>query len=147
MDQFLILNKINAISNLLDRLYSRFARQEQITFMQWNILHYLSDHSKICVIQHDFELQYSMRSSTVSRLLTAMQQEGLIKRTQLRDDAKCTQIVITPLGSALLSVSRYYDLGLERVLFEGLTHEEKEVFIMVIHKVFLNLDAYAKDLD
>lgn len=80
--------------------------------------------------------------SRVSHLLTRMEQRGLVNRQEGADDARATDVVLTPLGTkTLLGAVRTHAADLRSTFFSQMTPEEAAVVRTVLSRIVDNLDA------
>lgn len=79
--------------------------------------------------------------SRVSHLLTRMEGRGLVTRQECPDDARATDVALTPLGTkTLMRAVRSHAADLRSMFFSQMTPEEAEVLRAVLTRVLDNLE-------
>ena len=112
----------------------------RITKQQGGVIHFLSQNKDRDIFQRDIEERFKIRRSTVSVMLSSMEENGYIKRESVDHDARLKKIVLTEKAAALDShirsaVQRYNDL-----LVSGIGDTELEVFFGVLDKIRTNIE-------
>lgn len=94
--------EIRAVSNLLKRkvFEMNVADGETLTEMQMHIIGYLFEHQGEELFQRDLEDELIVRRSSVSRFLVSMEQQGLLVRQPVPQDARLKKLILTPKGIA-----------------------------------------------
>ena len=83
-----------------------------------------------------------LKAPTISVTLKKMEDEGLVRREQDKNDMRQTHVYLTEKGRAL--DRKHFDKlkALEGVMFEGLSPEEEETLRLTLKKVRDNLLAH-----
>lgn len=80
--------------------------------------------------------------SRVSHLVTRMEIRGLVERREREEDARATDVVVTPLGTkTLLGAVRTHAADLRSTFFSQMTPEEAAVLRTVLSRIVDNLEA------
>jgi len=128
----LFKRKIDSVSNInINR---------NITAMHGWVLGYLMENQGTEVTQRDFEHNFSMRKSTVSRALQLMEKNGLIKREPVESDARLKRICFTDEAiKAQKAVAEAME-KVEQEATKGIPQQELDVFFGVLAKIKENLE-------
>ena len=92
------------------------------------------------VFQRDLEERFSVRRSTMSNILSLMEKNGLITRTQSNKDGRAKQITLTPRAVALDRFVRQDIDRLDAAITKGISAEELSAFFTTIEKIKNNLE-------
>ena len=107
--------------------------------MNGRILGFLAANAEKDIYQKDIEQETSLTKSSVSNLLTKMEQKGLIRRQSVSGDARLKKIVLTDLGSQIneknLKAIEMVDLNFIR----GITAEEQNELLRILKKINCNM--------
>lgn len=103
------------------------------------IISYLHDHSNEDVFQRDLEREFSVRRSTISKVLTALEQKEYIRRVAVSNDRRLKKIVLTDKAKLLTDRIRLQKKILEEKMIEGLSEEELNSLRLTIEKIKINL--------
>ncbi|HMM00080.1 MAG TPA: MarR family transcriptional regulator [Bacilli bacterium] len=130
------------IGNLVKR---RVASEAAIDFHKTTavhglIIHYIANNHGHEVYQRDFEKKFSMRRSTISRMLALMESNGMIERIPSKSDARQKQIVLTQkaMDKHLLIENILHEI--EGSMRRGISDEEMNCFFATIDKIKANLE-------
>lgn len=133
---------------LLNRVVHRFFREldsltsqklhENITGQNMMVIGYLANSSQP-VYQKDMEEHFSIRRSTVSKVLRLMEEKGMIERRAVTGDARLKQILLTEKGRAIHHTSAESFQVMAKKMYEGITEEEQEQLRRVLEKMEKNL--------
>ncbi len=135
--------QVRIISNLIKRNFEKFGsfrEQQCLTGAHGWVIGYLYHNRHRDVYQRDFESEFSIRRSTITKMLTLMEKNGLIIRESVKDDARLKKIVLTE--KALLmqkQISEDID-GLEQKMSRGIEADELESFFKTLNKIKANLE-------
>ena len=133
--------EIKALSNLLRRrLWGSTDRpREALTEIEGVLIGYLCHSQGQTVYQKDLEAALCIRSSTASRLLKRLEDEGLILRSMGEKDARMKRITATARAQALNDEAERRIAATEAVLTRGLSPEEIDQFLATAEKLKRNL--------
>ncbi len=97
------------------------------------------------IFQKDFEKEFDIRRSTASKILSLMEENGLILREPVSYDRRLKKIVITEKAIAIQDkVFKYFD-SLESEYEKGLNKEELETFYRILDKINYNIERISAD--
>lgn len=91
------------------------------------------------VYQKDIEQRFCITRSTVSKVLSLMEQKGLIERRTVKGDARLKEIIMTEKAREIRALMIEDGLMFESILRKGLTEEEIETFYAITAKIKANL--------
>ena len=135
----LLLNKLTHIFfRELDAMSSQ-RMQEIITGQNMMVIGYLV-RNQGDVYQKDLEAQFSVRRSTISKILRLMEEKGMITRTAVSADARLKKIELTEKGWKAHEVSTDCVQILEEKMYRGLSVEEQETLMRILRKMEKNLE-------
>lgn len=117
--------------------------QQPLTAGQGVILGYIVHCGKEEVFQKDIEQLFNIRRSTATVTLQKMEQAGLIQRVAVESDARMKKIVVTQQGLREESRMEKRLVAMETEISKGISEQEKEVFLAVLHKINRNLSSKA----
>lgn len=144
MEQRLIgkeLHKLNnAIRRHLCKNTSALKAGDEITGTNLRIIRFLKSNEHRDIYQKDVEKEFGITRSTASRVLTLMEQKGLVMRSGVEHDARLKRVTLTERSKAFgrNMAKRYAEL--EDRLFSGFTKEEEEMVLGLIKRMHDNLD-------
>ena len=91
------------------------------------------------IFQKDIEMEFSIRRSTVTGIIKLLEKNELITRESVSYDARLKKLVLTEKAIELHHEIMSEIYKVEDRLTEGITSEEKEVFLKVVEKMKQNL--------
>lgn len=127
------------VSRLFSRNFERHAAAHGLTLDQCRVLAHLSRNEGIC--QARLAYLTDTDPMTLGRLLTRMEERGLVERRALRGDRRVRALYLKPSAGPLLKT--IWTLG-EAALDEALTGlgaREKKSLLSAMQRIHANLDA------
>ncbi len=103
------------------------------------IIAYLYDHKESDVFQRDLEQEFLVRRSTMSKVLTVLEQKDLIKREDVSYDKRLKKIVLTQKAQLFADKIIDHRIELEKKLTSGITEQELRNFKATLEKLKENL--------
>ena len=143
MENYKIGKEIRKISNLIHRNLSHSKHREILeatTCQNMWIIEYLLRNSDRDIFQKDIEDEFSIRRSTVSKMLTLMEKKGFIQRESVPCDARLKKLVVTDKGISVNNCIKQDFAALENKIKKDITNEELEVFKNIMKKIAQNLE-------
>lgn len=107
--------------------------------MNGRILGFLAANEGRDVFQKDIEQETSLTKSSVSNLLTKMEQKGLIRRQTIAGDARLKKIVLTELGGQINEKNLKAIDAVDINFVRGLTPEEQNELLRILIKINCNM--------
>lgn len=134
--------EVSAVKNLFNRNVENcenFRYAQNITSANSFILGFLARHQDQDIYQKTIEEKFSITKSTTSKILKLMEQNELIQRIDVKEDARLKKIVLTEKGLAIHeSVKNSLD-QIEKKALEGFTQEEMEQLYSYFERIKTNL--------
>lgn len=138
MENRRIIRDMHCVSNKLSRQLDNLLSTQEITHMQFAILSFITRYTNDGkdVYQKSLETSFDIRPSSVSSILSLMEEKKLIKRVSVKNDARLRKIVLTKEG-----VKKYEDVYAQVSMFENkiqslFSKDEIKVFFNVLDKLY-----------
>lgn len=129
-----ILCLANCLSRELGALHSADG-DTGISRTNAHILSYLAEHEDENVFQRDIEEMFSIRRSTVSKIVQLMEAKGLILREAVGHDARLKRLRLTNKAREIHAVASERYAGFEERITGSLTHEEIQTLSALLDKI------------
>lgn len=132
--------EIRSLGNMVMRLMEKKGHKKTIddaTGTNGWILRYLADEERAGrdVFQKDIENRFCVTRSTVSKVLSLMEQKNLIERQTVENDARLKKVVLTEKSKELLKLMCEDGHMAEGILRRALTESEREQFFVITEKL------------
>ncbi len=136
--------EIRILSNLAMRIMDKRGGKEKIdaaTGSNGWIVCFLADAERDGkdIYQKDIEEKFCITRSTVSKVLSLMEQKGFIERRNVKGDARLKKIVMTDKARELHNIMVGDAMMLDGIIQKGFTEEEINTFYMLSKKIRANL--------
>ena len=112
----------------------------ELTMMHSWIIGYLYANREREIFQKDLEKRFNIRRSTATVMLQNLEQKGYIVREAVHSDARMKRIVLTQKAIRHNLAIRDQIDAFNKELEEGLTSEEKKMFLRILDKIKKNLE-------
>lgn len=110
----------------------------QVTKEQWIVLKILhEDNHKI--IQNDLAFITNRNKASLARLINVLEKNKLVTRKPSKEDSRKNFIYITKKGEQLFLKMKPLMLRSIEIIQEGVTQNEKKIFIKVMKKIQKNI--------
>lgn len=86
----------------------------------------------------DLMVDTSIEQSTLSRLLTAMEKRGLLRRRRSEADARAVVVKLTAEGRKLTKALIPYALRNERIALRGFSEQEVDQLLAMLTRIYEN---------
>ena len=103
------------------------------------IIAYLHDHCSNDVFQRDLENEFQVRRSSMSKMLSLLEEKGYIKREAVKIDRRLRKIVLTEKAELVADKLKHSRCALEQKLTQSISQSELEQFRATLEKMKLNL--------
>jgi len=136
LDDYVMYNLVRTSTVYNDEMASAL-KSYGLTTMEWRILMLLNDKSPSSV--GDLARRSVTKMPTLTRMLTRMEEDGLIKRSALADDRRFVDVTMTP--KAVKVLRQVQEIG-QRVFeraFEGVGAAEIAMITDILKRVRSNL--------
>ena len=136
--------ELRLLNNLSMRLFEKRSNKDKVddaTGSNAWILRFLDQCEKEGkkVYQKDIEKKFCITRSTVSKVLSLMEQKDLIERKNVRGDARLKEIIMTQKAREIRALMIEDGQMFENILRKGLSEEEIRTFYAVTAKIKENL--------
>lgn len=117
---------------------------ERMTGTKSYILGYLFHHTEQDIFQRDIEKEFSVSRSGVTATLKKMEENGLIKREGVSQDARLKRIILTKKAKEINNRIEAELAERENLLTCGISVEEQKIFLEILGKMRKNLEKSEK---
>lgn len=133
--------EIKSLSNLLRRRMWNSAEHPEgaLTEIEGVLIGFLSHNQNREIYQKDLEAAFCIRSSTASRLLKRLEDQGLVARAMGTKDGRLKRITATEKAVALTRQAEERIAATEALLTRGISQEEITCFLATVDKLKRNL--------
>lgn len=107
--------------------------------LQVRIFMYLLKHKNEDVCQKDLEISLKVSKVAISEVLNKMENNGMIKRVKMSDDARSKKIVYTEDAIKKMNDMEEALINLNKLLVSNISDEDLEVFLKVIDQMKENI--------
>ncbi len=144
MSQKDIGRMLGELNNLIHReiMKSEFTKindDQSVPRSSTCILVYLHTHQNTDVFQKDLEEEFSVRRSTMSKVLTSLEEKGYIKRVSVKEDKRLKKIIITSKADSLIGSLKNDRNKLETKIVKGISEGELCTLRTLLDKIKENL--------
>ena len=141
---FSVGKEVHSLDNLIGRYIELAAGKsesqfEGITGNSGRILCYIARNEGCDIYQKDVEKEFCITRSTASKVLTLMEEKGLVERCRVPQDARLKKLVLTDASKSFVNMMNGNMNRVEYALTEGLTEEEIKTFIAIAEKMKNNI--------
>lgn len=130
-----IAKEIHMASNKICRKLDLITGKYAFTRAQHAVLHYLKANKHRDVFQKDIEEEFGIRRSSVSAILTHLEEKGYITRSSVAQDARLKKITPTKKGEEMLEQSNRIIANFEKSLMSDVPEEEINIFFKVLNEL------------
>ena len=134
--------EIRIIQNLICEIIKDNKEHHEVcvTQLQHWIIRYLDANTDKDIYQKDLEEVFKTSRATISNTLQVMERNGLITRTSVEQDARLKKLALTEKAREFRRQVGENVESMEAMIRRGMTVEEEETFIRLLHKVRTNLE-------
>lgn len=115
------------------------------TMIQRWVLGYLSHNDDHDIYQKELEKNLNIGKSTLTEVLNVMEKNNMVERQSSTEDARCKKIILTDKSRKFHKVIESSIMNTEDKLVEGLTQEDIDNFMRIIHKMIDNMQDKDKE--
>lgn len=149
MEKICIGHELRSLDHMIKRYFDFSSRKnliEQATGNNGCIIGYLNvkEQQGKDVYQKSIEEEFQITRSTVSNVLSLMEQKGLIARQSVAQDARLKKIVLTDRARPYAQMMREDALQMESLLTKGFTEAEKQILYGYIQRMEANISSDAE---
>ncbi|MEO1678196.1 MAG: MarR family winged helix-turn-helix transcriptional regulator [Pseudomonadota bacterium] len=121
------------------RLSAVYMQCHGLTVAEWRVLVHLQRRGKVSV--RDIHECVNLEKPRVSRAVSRLEADGLVRKIAGQEDARLVEISLTARGLAALGEILPAVTAIEARLLAALTREEADMFFAVMEKLHATLDA------
>lgn len=134
MKNRIIGRDIHIVANKIKRKMDSAIAEFNITHTQFHIMMFIAE-QKESIYQRDIENAFNLRRSTISKILSLLENKQLIKRICVPSDARLKEIMITAEGiDCLDKVSNTFN-KINNNLLKSIDKDELEIFYKVLNQL------------
>lgn len=131
---------MNRLVGHLNRALERDLRSLGLTFQHWRVLAVLAARDDRAIAElADYAV---VPHSTLSRLLTRMEREGLVARTTTEADLRLAKIHLTAKGRRTYERILPLAIGWRDVALAGMTTTDSRAALQLLKRMLTNLEAH-----
>lgn len=145
MEKVRIGLEFRSLSNLIRRYFDFSSHKKEIETITGNngwIICYLADNADKDIYQKDLETHFTITRSTASKVLSLMEQKGLIIRQSVAKDARLKRLILTEKAWELKELMREDSEKMEQHLISGFTDDELKVLHSYLQRMKENMTKY-----
>lgn len=134
--------EIRALDNLIKRFIDNSINKErlvQVTGSNGWIIGYLWDNKEKDLFQKDLESEFHITRSTTSKVVNLMVEKGLIRREEVKGDARLKKLVLTQKAVEMAKEMEEGHERIERQIIKGFTKEELKQFYSYLDRLKQNV--------
>jgi DNA-binding MarR family transcriptional regulator len=134
-----VVQTLRRVNRLVQQSGDRIAREHGLTMQQWELLARLGrsggpvDHRRLACALH-------VTPPTLSALVDAVAERGLVERRAHPDDRRRRLVALTPAGEARLAETPHIGRMVGMRLLAGFTREEREQLALLLERAAQNLE-------
>lgn len=115
-------------------------KADKLTGVHGWIIGYLYENRDRDIFQRDLEENFNIRRSSVSNVLSLMEQNGLIVRRPVEHDARLKKVVLTDRAIELHNMIDKDISELEAAIVEDIPKDDLDIFFKTVGKMINNLE-------
>ncbi len=131
-----ICKDIHRVSNKLGRKIDSIICKQSLTHSQYAIISYVYNNIDNDVFQRDIEEEFGIRRSSVSAMLTTLEDKDYIIRSSVTQDARLKKISITERGMNIVIKSRIIIETYEKSLLSNIPNDKLDIFYEVLNMLY-----------
>lgn len=131
-----ICKDIHRVSNKLGRKIDSIICIKNLTHSQYAIISYVYDNNNREVFQRDIEEEFGIRRSSVSAMLSNLEDKGYIVRSSVTQDARLKKITVTDKGINIVITSRKIIEDYEKSILSNVPNEKLDIFYEVLNMLY-----------
>ena len=134
--------ELRSLNNLIRRYFEFSSHKKEIETVTGNngwIIGYLAKNADRDIYQKDLEEHFTITRSTASKVLTLMEQKGLIRREAVARDARLKKIVLTDKAKEIRGLMNEDAEKMEQTLIKGFTEDEIRMLYSYLQRMKENI--------
>ncbi len=132
----------NSVKRGLDYLSHTSLPEEfrNMTGTQGMFIGYIQSHAPNPIYQRDIETAFNIRRPTATKILQLMEQNGLIIREPVPEDARLKRLVPTEKGKLFNQLLQDNLQSMDRQIRKNISSEDLETFLRVLDQMIKNTE-------
>ncbi|WP_283610681.1 MarR family winged helix-turn-helix transcriptional regulator [Faecalispora anaeroviscerum] len=142
MNKMRVGRELRSLNNMIRRYFEFSSHRKEIETVTGNngwIISFVADRTDRDVYQKDIEVYFTITRSTASRVLSRMEQKGLIQRLAVAQDARLKKIVLTQKALEIRGLMLEDAKKMEATLIQGFTEEEIKTLLSYLERMKTNI--------
>lgn len=142
MEKIRIGKELHSLNNLIHRYFDSSTHKREVERITGNngwIIGYLSENADRDIYQKDIEDHFTIARSTASKVLSLMEQKGLIQRQSVTHDARLKKIVLTQKAIEVQGLMKADIDRMDNLLISGFSEEDLQTLYGYIQKMKKNI--------
>ncbi|MDB5963636.1 MAG: hypothetical protein JWQ72_136 [Polaromonas sp.] len=128
---------MNRVVGLMNRQLELDLQQLGLSFQHWRIVAVLAEHDGRSI--KDLSDYAVVPHSSLSRLLTRMEEDGYVRREVDALDARNVKVHITPVGSRMYRKILPMAIGIREQALQGLGDAERRTMLKTLNRMRTNM--------
>ena len=131
---------IKVLNTAIERILNKELAEYDITYTQATVIGYLKHHPEQDICQKDIEINLGLTHTTVSSILSRMEEKNMIETRNMASDRRYKYIDLTEKA---MNISDEIHTVIQRItaeLFAGVSKEEQQVFSNVLKTLISQVD-------
>ena len=136
-----------SLNNMIRRFFEFSSHKKEIETVTGNngwIIGFLADNADREIFQRDIEDHFTITRSTASKVLSLMEQKGLVRRMAVSQDARLKKIVLTDKAHEITKIMLDDRNKLENTLMKGFTQDEEKLLVNYLTRMKENISNQVK---
>jgi DNA-binding MarR family transcriptional regulator len=142
MNKMRVGRELRSLNNMIRRYFEFSSHRKEIETVTGNngwIISFVADRADQDIYQKDIENYFTITRSTASRVLSLMEQKGLIQRQAVAQDARLKKIVLTQKALETRGLMLEDAKKMETTLIQGFTEEEIKTLLSYLERMKTNI--------
>ncbi len=134
--------ELRSLNNLIRRYFLFCSQKKEIDSTTGNhgwIISYLADNAEKDIFQKDIEDYFTITRSTASKVLSLLEQKGLVQRECVAQDARLKKLVLTQKALKVREHMMEESEKMEKTLVQGFEEEEITTLLSYIQRMKKNI--------
>lgn len=143
-----VVLEFRSLNNMIRRFFEFSSHKKEIESVTGNngwIIAFLADNADREIFQKDIEEHFTITRSTTSKVLSLMEQKGLIRRMAVSQDARLKKIELTDKAHDIRKIMLDDREKLENTLMKGFTEDEAELLVNYLKRMKENISNQVKN--
>lgn len=140
--------ELRSLNNMIRRFFEFSSHKKEIETVTGNngwIIGFLADNADREIFQRDIEDHFTITRSTASKVLSLMEQKGLVRRMAVSQDARLKKIVLTDKAHDIRKIMLDDREKLGNTLMKGFTEDEAELLMNYLTRMKENISNQVKN--